>query len=183
MLNILPKKEKKKIMLEYRLRLATVATLAVATLILSSLVLLAPAYLIAMEKNKDANNTLTILQENKGDIVNEKEINAEVSSANKNISLFLKKSTSYIDSPVSFVEKILEIKGSEIKIIGFTYDASLDQERMVITGTARTREGLAGFIDELKKEPTFTSVELPISSYVKSTNIDFSAVIARKEKK
>lgn len=183
MLNIFPKIEKKKIMLEYRLRLATVAILSVATLIFSSLVLLAPAYLIAVEKNNDAKNALAILQEKDSKVVNEKDVNAEVVAVNKNIALFLKPGVTYTASPITFIEKILEMRGDTIRISGFTYDASGAEERMVITGNARTRESLARFIEDLKKEPKFASIDLPISSYVKSTNIDFSAVIVRKEKK
>ena len=183
MLNILPKIEKKKIMLEYRLRLATVAVLAVTALILSNLVLLAPVYLIAVEKNSDAKNDLNILQESKSKVINEKDVNTEVLAVNKNIALFLKTGAAEAASPVTFISKILEIKGDLVRISGFTYDASGAEERMVVTGTARTRESLAKFIEALKKEPKFTSIDLPISSYVKSSNIDFSAVIVRKEKK
>jgi len=181
MLNILPTTEKKKIMLEYKLRLVIVAILAVSVLIFSSLVLLAPVYLIAVEKNKDVKNTFALLQEREGKAVDEKNINAEVATTNKNIALFLKPSDTTAVSPVTFIAKILEIKGDTVRISGFTYDASgVTGERMVVTGTARTRESLAQFIEDIKKEPRFTNIDLPISSYVKSSNIDFSAVIVRK---
>lgn len=183
MLNILPKEEKKKILLEYRLRLAVVSVFAVGALILSNLVLLATSYLLTVTKNNEAKNTLVTLEEGQGRAGNEKDINAQVASVNKNIALFLKPSPQGVVLPSSSIKKILEIKGDAIKISGFTYDVGVDQERIVITGTALDRDKLAGFIEVLKREPTFTSVDLPISSYVKSTDINFSAVIVKKSKK
>ncbi len=183
MLNILATAEKKKILDEYRLRLATVAIFALGMLVLASSVLLAPSYFLAVAKYNDAQGTLAILEGNDKLGGQEKDVNATVQALNKNIDLFLKVSTVGTLVPSVVITKILDIKGGAIKVVGFTYDATPGQERIVVTGVARSRDALAQFIDTLKKDTMFTSVDIPISSYVKSSNIDFSAVIMRKTKK
>lgn len=183
MLNLLSTTEKKKVLVEYRLRLAVIAIFAVGALIFSSLVLLTPSYLLAVSKNNDANNILVALEEKESRVGKEKDVNLQILAVNKNIDLFLKVGTTTVLVPPVAIMKILGIRGSAIKITGFTYDAWADQERIVINGIALDRERLSQFVETLKKDPAFTSIELPISSYVKSANIDFSVVITRKTKK
>lgn len=183
MLNILPTEEKKKVLIEYRLRLATISVFAVGSLVMASLFLLAPSYLLAVSKHNEVMNNLAALEEKDSRGGQEKDVNLQIIAVNKKIDLFLKVGTPGALKPASVITKIMDIKGDAIRITGFTFDATADQERVVITGTALDREKLSQFIETLKKDPAFTSVDLPISSYVKSSNIDFSAVIVRKTKK
>ena len=182
MLNILGKLEKKKILIEYYLRLAIVTVVAIGALLFSSLVLFVPSYILAVSKYNDAQSDLTTLKEKALRSEKENELNVKVIATNKNIDLYLKGNVVNTSAPSSIIKKITAIKGSAIKISEFTYDPGA-KERIVITGTALNRESLAAFIEVLKKEPTFTSVEVPISVYVKSTDISFSAVITRELKK
>lgn len=181
--NILPVEENKKVVNEYRLRFLTVAISAIGALILSSLILLVPSYLLALSKYRDATSELEMLQKKDGSSDYGKSVNMQVLEINKKINTFLKTSTALAPSLSSVIEKILEVKGDSIKITGFVYGVNGEQERVVITGTARSRETLARFIEVLKKDPSFTSVELPISSYVKSTDVDFSAAVVVVTKK
>ncbi len=183
MLNILAVEEKKKILTEYRLRLAVVSMFAIAALMFSSLVLLSTSYFLVVSKYNDTKSGLALIQEKDDRAGQEKDVNARIRAVNKNVDLFLKSDSTRTLTPSLIIMKILDIKGSAIKIVGFTYDTSSGQERIVVTGTALHRDSLAQFVETLKKDPTFTSVDLPISSYVKSTNIDFSAVIIRSTKK
>lgn len=183
MINILPTEEKKKILTEYRLRVGVVSIFAVATLVLSSLVLLAPSYILAVSKYNSISEEFVVLESKKGQGTQEKDVSAQIGNINKKIDLFLKGAVSANSYPSQVILNILNIKGSAIKIQGFTYDVTGGQGRFVITGSAADRDSLAHFVETLKKEPTFTKVEIPISSYVKSFNIDFSIVVERGVKK
>lgn len=183
MLNILPTEEKKKVLVEYRLRLATISIFAVGSLVLASLFLLTPSYLLAVSKHNEVMDSLAALEEKDSRGGQEKDVNLQIIAVNKKIDLFLKVGTPGALKPASVITKITDIKGDAIRITGLTFDATADQERVVITGIALDREKLSKFIEALKKDPAFTSIDLPISSYVKSSNIDFSAVIVRKTKK
>lgn len=182
MLNIFPTEEKKKILVEYRLRLGVVSVFALGALVFSSLVLLAPSYLLAVTKYNSISDELTALESKQGRGGQEKEVGVQIREENKKIDLFLKGDTSGKLVPSQVISNIIGIKGVAIKIQGFTYDASAGQERLVITGIAADRDGLARFVETLKKDPTYTKVELPISSYVKSSNIGFSIVVERATK-
>lgn len=182
MLNILATTEKKNVLLEYRLRLAVVSVFAIGSLVLASLILLAPSYVLALSKYGTAEKQLAVLEAKYSGTGQEKEIGAQIRDINTKILLLLSGDTSTRLSPSEATLNILKIKSSAIKISAFTYDATATQERIVLTGTATDRDSLATFIETLKKDPTFTSITLPISSYVKSTNIDFSIVAERKTK-
>jgi len=183
MINILPIQEKKKILTEYRLRLGVVAVFAIMTLVLSSFVLLIPSYLLAVSKYKGLSENFLTMEAKQGRVGQGDEIGAQISNINKKINLFLKGGARVESAPPQSILNILNMKGDRIKIHGFTYDATTGKGRMVVVGVSDDRDSLAQFIEVLKKEPTFTKVELPISSYVKSTNIDFSVVIEREIKK
>lgn len=198
MLNILPTEEKKKILVEYRLRLGVVSVFALGALVFSSLILLAPSYMLAVVKHNSISEELSALELKQSNAGQEKEVGVQIRDENKKIDLFLKGLKPDLQvrptadgglgdtggrlSPPQAIMSILGIKGDAVKIQGFTYDASALQERFVVTGVAADREGLAHFVEILKKDPTFTKVELPISSYVKSSNIDFSIVVERATK-
>ncbi len=182
MLNILPTEEKKKILVEYRLRLAIVSFFAIGAIAAASLVLLAPAYILAVTKNNTVEEQLAVLEKKYGGAGQEKELSAQIREINNKILLLLSGDATDRLVPSQAVAKILSLKGSSIKIIAFTYETMANQERVVLTGTASDRDSLASFVETLKKDPTFTSATMPISSYVKSENIDFSIVIERKSK-
>ncbi len=182
MLNILPTEEKKKVIIEYRIRLAVVSIFAVGALAIASAVLLFPAYMLAISKNNASNEQLSGLEKKYGDSSQEKELGAQIRDINTKILLLLSGETTDKLTPSQTVANIINLKGSDIKISSLMYETMTSQERVVLTGTASDRDSLALFVETLKKDPTFTSVSMPISSYVKSENIDFSIVIERKAK-
>lgn len=179
--NILQKEEKKKILTEYRLRLGVVGVFLVASLVFANLVLLAPSYLLAISKYNSVSNELVNIEKKQKQSAGHKDINSEIREINKKVDLFIRKEPSPGYSS-QIVLNILKLKGGDVKIDGITYDASVGNGRIIVVGTALNRDSLARFIEILKKDQTFSKVELPISSYVKSTNIDFSVVLERSIK-
>lgn len=180
MLNLLSIEEKKRILLLYRIRLTVVVVFATGALVLASLVLLVPSYLLSIAKHNNSEKQLAIFEERYGSGIQEKEVNAQIREANSRILLLLGNDTTTRLAPSLMVSRLIEIKENNIKIYGFTYDVSTNTERVVVTGTALDRDALSNFIEALKKDQTFSEVTLPISSYVKSNNIDFSVVLERK---
>ena len=178
MINLIPIKEKKKIRAEYRFRLGVVVALASVSLFLISLVLLFPAYLLTLSKYQFASENLAKIEIEHGEVAQEEEIADQTSMVNKKINFFLQEGKeSWMFSEV--VIKIIEIKGPTIKIKNMSYESSLGKERFVISGRADDRDILASFVEKLKRDPSFTSVTIPISSYIKSTDIDFSIILEK----
>lgn len=177
MLNLLPLQEKKKTLTEYRLRFFAFAVFTLGALIVANLALLTPSYLLAVSKYDSISADLAARQAKQGIGGQAKTIDGQVRAVNKKIALFSSDGSTKRVSPADVNAKIIEIKSAAIKIQSFSYDASGPQERIVVSGLADDRDSLAAFVDALKKEGTFSSVDLPVSSYVKSTNIDFSIAL------
>lgn len=177
MLNLLPIQQKKKFLIEYRIRFTTVVVFVVAALILANLALLTPSYLLAVSKYESISTDLAAKQAKQAVGGQGKGIDVQVRDINKKIDLFLNGGSINRVPPADVVLRIIGIKSASIKIQGFSYEASGQQERIVVAGVAGDRDGLAQFVEALKKDPMFYSVDLPVSSYVKSTNIDFSIVL------
>ncbi len=179
MQNLLPVEEKKKVIMEYRVRLGIAVVFTLAVLITVNLVLLAPSYLLAVSESTFISEELSSLETKGINKTQEKDVYAKIKDVNKKIDMFLKTGNSNKWIPSELFMKIISIKTPAIKINGFSYDTTAGRERIVLTGRADDRENLARFIEELKRDKIFTKVELPISSYVKSKNIEFSIVLER----
>lgn len=182
MLNILQTDEKKKILIEYRIRLAVVSIFAIGSLTVASSALLVPAYILAISKHNASNEQLSALEKKYGDSSQEKELGSQIRDINTKILLLMSGDTTDKLTPSQVVTSIINLRGSDIKISSLTYETNATQERVVITGTASDRDSLASFLGTLKEDPTFTSATMPISSYVKSENIGYSIVVERKTK-
>lgn len=179
MINLLPLEEKKKIRAEYRFRLATLVALATALLLLASLILLSPVYLLTLSKYQFASEKFIKLESEQGRTEQEKEINTQINEVNKKTALFLKEDKG-IAVFSDIVMKIIETKGVAIKIQNIFFETSPGRERFVISGKADDRDNLASFVEYLKRDSFFTTVDIPISSYIKSEDIAFSVILERK---
>lgn len=188
MLNLLPLEEKKKVLTEYRLRLAAVFIFTAAFLIVANLILLIPSYLNAITKHnfvEDRYNYVMGSQDfQKAREVAGKEAAKKITEINNKLKMFAPvqegNQTKFVSS--SMLQKIFSLKPSTVKIGGATHEVLKDREKFVITGRSVDRESLKLFVDKLNAEKLFTSVELPIQSYVKSTNIEFSLTLERAQK-
>lgn len=157
-----------------------VSVFAIGFIGLASSVLLSPAYLLAVSKFNTADEQLAALEKKYGNSAQEKEISGQIREINNKITLLSSGDTSLRLAPPEAIVSILGLKESTIKIFSLTYDLTARKDRVVLTGTAADRDSLSNFFETLKKDPLIDNVTLPISSYVKSTNIDFSVVIERK---
>ncbi|MEK7460514.1 MAG: hypothetical protein AAB628_03130 [Patescibacteria group bacterium] len=182
MINILPQSEKKKILLEYRLRLGVTVVFAIAGLVLANIALLAPSYLLVVTKYNIASEHLTGLVQAQGGSEKETEVYRKTSELNKKVSLYKGAGHENSQTPLPAILRVIEIKRPEIKINSIVYDKNSVRERIVVSGKAVDRDSLALFLETLKREPSFTKVDLPVGSYVKSVDIEFSLAVERSLK-
>lgn len=184
-MNLLPFKEQKTIVRDYHTRLLTVAIGAATVLVLIGLVLLAPAYLIAHQKETLAETQLSQATQNgEGSGVGTEDPKAVVQRIDAKVSV-LKPATEDEQQPSEKIEAFLAHQTKGITIDALFLDVASDGGRMTITGSADKRESLAVFEESLKADPLFANVVIPRSSYLKPTNINFSItiVLAGSEKK
>lgn len=187
MANLLPLEYKRKNRAEYLLRMATVALCATTLIVFSNLILLVPSYVRALSQEGAAEARLAHIES--GDRKDSALVSADqdpstrLAKINEKANLFFRaiQTEGTGTTPTEVILEIISLKSASIKILGITYDktAGRGREKFVVSGVALRRDDLSQFVEAIKKTPSFTKVELPISSYVKSTNINFSLVLER----
>lgn len=103
-----------------------------------------------------------------------------VNETNKKIKIFPNEMPK--NGRIEYVlNRIIELKDSNIKIKSFKYTGGeSDIQSIEITGVATDRKSLLGFKERLVSEKGFSNVVLPISSFVRVENIDFTISLKSK---
>ena len=180
MANLLPSEEKKNARTIYRLRLSAILVGAATFIVIANLALLAPSYLRAGAKEQAAEDRVTQVsgvsadeQARAGEAVRE-----ESRAFEKKTALFLRTQTATRGTyPVPMITDIITLRDPMVRIQSLSYDKTEIRERFVVAGISAGRDHLARFVDALKKDARFTKVEIPISSYVKTNDINFSIAL------
>ena len=174
MINLIPKEEKKKMMLDFYLRLTILFVGMVDFCILVAFFSMLPAYFISSAKYSLINTKLDtqkleplpILGEDSPALI--KDIDSKlifVENFEKNKFLL----------SINVINSILLRKRSDIKIIQILYENNkINGRKINITGIAPSREVLLLFRQALEDNSSFKNVVLPISNFVKGSNINFS---------
>jgi len=178
MINLLPIEEKKRIRAMYRAR-AVVVLIIFATLAgIASVVFLLPSYTAVSSKYESAELSSQIVE---GNTALGNDLEKEVEGANRAAKALSARALA--PSPREIFREILLERQAGIKINELSYQRAASTEkgtaespewRVVIGGTAATRENLLAYMNILKSRDMFASADLPISNFVKDRNIDFS---------
>ncbi len=179
MVNLLTIFEKKRILKEYRIRLAIVSLLTTSLLLTISIILLVPSYILSSRKHSTVfkqlsleKKKITTLAEGKDPIKITKDINNKLD--------ILKKANTTLPDPYYVIVTIIKHKPKGIFIKSILYDKNENEEKITISGISENRETLLIFLRSMESESRFFGVELPISSFVKGENINFSMRITIK---
>ncbi|MBI2108951.1 MAG: hypothetical protein HYT93_02085 [Parcubacteria group bacterium] len=175
MVNLLPVSEKVKIQNTYKSRLLIVGLIFFVITVGFGVVALSPALLWGFVKEKVALDRLTVVSEIVS-VEERKNLKKSVSDTNKKISLLQEEKSGYIFI-YEAIEKTMARKNFNVTLTAFFYEnipGSSQGVRMTVSGVAKDRQTLLAFVNALEKEPVFTNVELPVSNFVKSSDIPFS---------
>lgn len=173
MINLIPNEEKKMMIKDFYYRLVTVILLMLSLVALIASIALLPSYFLSSVKKNVINEQL------------DKEIVEEISSYDQQTLL----AVSALDSKLSLLEKserdkflvsdrviseILSNRISNIKITQISFENNeIKGKQISIRGTAPSRERLTLFRRALESNPLFKEVDLPISNFIKGSNIQF----------
>lgn len=177
MINLIPNQEKKTMIKGFYYRLIVLILLMLCFCILVAIVGLLPAYFSSNAKNNIASGKLEAQKKESMPLFDQEtsliitDINTKlnlIESAQKNKFLVSEKVISAI-----FAKKIPSIKITEI-----SYQNVLpDDKKIIISGTAPARETLLLFRQALEDDASFKKVDLPISNFVKGSDIQFSLTL------
>lgn len=170
MLYLLTEKQKKKVLAEYRLRLAIVTSIMFGFAGLVGIISLIPSYeflrikqniLKIQEQNisVDSNSNIDNLSKKIADISNKAALLNPISEPIYSSSIFL------------HLEKIA---GQDTSIRQFQYTHFDSNISVQISGVSKNRDSLTKFINTLKKEPAFSGAAFPYGSLAKQDNLEYS---------
>lgn len=173
MINLIPKEEKKKMIVDFYYRLATLFTVALNLCVLIALISILPAYFISSMKNSSIN---TKLENKKSEplLSLEEESLALTKDIDSQLALVKKFEKNKFRLSVNVINAIILKKRYNIKITQILYENDkIKGKKISITGAAPSREVLLSFRKALEDDPTFKNVVLPISNFVKGSDINF----------
>ncbi len=174
MINLIPKKEKKKIIINFYFRLAILIIVMLDFCILVAFFSLLPSYFISSIKYslisaKLENQKLEPLPPREEDSL------VLVKDIDNKVSLVEQFERNKFLLSVKVINSIFLNKRSDIKITQISYENNgINGRKISITGIAPSREVLLLFRQALEDSSTFKNVNLPISNFIKGSNINFN---------
>jgi len=173
MINLIPNQEKKKKVKDFYFRLTVIFLFVLSFCFLIATVAILPAYFLSSVKKNLAENKL---ETQNAEVVPLLDQNTSLVIEDLNNKLTLieeAQKNKYLVSAKVINEVVLK-KMYDIKITSIFYESNeMGEKKVNINGIASSRERLLLFRRALENDTAFKKVDLPISNFVKGTNIRF----------
>lgn len=177
MINLISIEERKKRVKDFYFRLIILFFVILSLCVFVASFAILPSYLISLLQKNSANQKL-LEEKNKPILSLNKEIPEFIKNMNNKLSLIEKTKKDKFLVSERVINEIISKKMSDIKINQFTYKNDILHNKIIsITGTAKSRERLLLFRNTLENDPLFSKIDLPISNFVKGSNIHFSLTL------
>ena len=176
MINLIPNEEKKRMTLDFNNRLWVLFLLVMNFSILVACISIVPAYIFSVDKNAAVKKNLDYQNAHPLDSGQQQSLDT-VKALNNKLLLIKNAEESKILISQRVVNAILLNKDPKIKItqIDYTESDPVQGKKISISGTAPTREDLLAFRQTLEENTSaFKKVDLPISNFVKESDLQFS---------
>lgn len=172
MINLIPKEEKKTMAIDFYYRLLVLFFIVLDFCILIFIFSLAPSYIMSSAKKDIFNLKLETQEKEAIPSLGESSISI-IKNVNSKLDLVenSKKNKFLVSEKV--INAIILNKRSDIKITKILYDNNGKSKKISITGFAPSRAVLLLFRQSLEDSLNFKSIDLPISNFVKESNIEF----------
>ena len=174
MINLIPKEKKKKMTIDFYYRLVILFFAMLDFCIFVAFVSILPSYFISSMQNALINTRLETQKLEPISQAGEKSL-AVVKDLNKKLSLIENSEKNKFLISVKVINAILLKKRPDVKITQILYENDgIQGKKIKIVGTAPSREILLLFRKALEDSPGFKNIDLPISNFVKGSNIQFN---------
>ena len=173
MINLIPNEEKKKMSKDFYFRLVTLIFIMFSISLLIASILIVPSYFLS-SVDKTSIDTKVQLQENEAVSLSEQDTMATINDLKSKLgSVENFKKNQYLFSQKIINEVVLK-KISSLRITEIHYQNDPKTGRKIsISGIALNRDVLLSFKRALEDDVAFSKVDLPISNFVKGSNIKF----------
>ena len=173
MINLIPNEEKKKMSGDFYLRLLTLSFTMLGVSLLVASVAILPSYFLSSAEKSSIDMKLE-LQRNGSVALPDEDAQMVIKDLDKKLSLIENAKEKGPAFSQKVINEIILKKMSSIKITEILYQNDPQTgERINISGRAPNREVLLLFRRTLEDNTAFSKVDLPISNFVKGSNIKF----------
>jgi hypothetical protein len=173
MINLIPNEERKKMVRSFYYRLMIVFLIALSIAIFISTAALMPTYFLSSIKENLANDKVAELEREPVSLPDQETVSS-IQELNKKINVVETSRKTQLKVSEVVISQIIQKKMPDIKIFQISYeDQGEVGKRIEIRGTAPSRERLLLFRLALESDPNFKQVDLPISNFVRGSNIQF----------
>jgi len=183
MINLIPIEQKKKIRDNFYYRLIIIVFFTVSALVIFLSLLISPSLFLSSIKKNIINQKLTVQELEVIPKLDEQTLEA-LNNLNSKLYLIEKvKDSGYLISQKVIQEVILrKIPGIKITRIFYENDIALGK-KISVSGIASGREELLLFRQRFEDYSLFKKVDLPISNFVKDSNLEFNLNLITAEVK
>ena len=173
MINLIGTEEKKKLTTSFFLRVLTVLFLLLAFAVFIIVIAILPSYITSVVKKNEAEAKLVLQKKQPVPIVDQTTM-ALIKDVNGKLGLIENAEKNKFQISEKVIKEIILNKMPDIKITEFSYiNDPATGKKISINGIAPSRERLLFFRQALQNDSAFKSVDLPISNFVKGSNIQF----------
>jgi hypothetical protein len=174
MINLIPNEEKKRSRRSFYVRLLVIFFFMISITIFIASVAILPSYVLSSAKKIAANYKLESQKKEPIPPIN-KETLATIHDLDEKLILIEKSEKNKYEVSKKVIDEIIKQKMYDIEVTLISYrDDPQNGKGVEIHGVAPSRERLLLFRQALQEDPSFQSVDLPISNFVKGSNIQFS---------
>ena len=177
MINLMPIEEKKKMTKDFYFRLLVVSftTFGLSMLLVS--LIISPSYFLSLSKKNSANEKLAM--QGKEPVPKlDQQTSTTIKDLKNELNLIEKAGANKFKISQGVVSEVLskKIPGIKINHISYQNDPTKGKE-IDVDGLATNRDRLLLFRQTLEVDPAFLKVVLPISNFVKDSNIKFNLTL------
>lgn len=173
MINLIPKEEKKKKFKSFYYRLVVVYLLSLSVCVLTGIIVLIPSYFIVFVKENSVDKKLEAQKKEPVPLPDQETLSL-IKDLDRKLTLIERTESNKFDVSKKVIDAIIARKMPEIKISSISYENDPQKGKKVrVQGSAPSREILLLFRLSLESDVAFSQVDLPISNFVKGSNINF----------
>lgn len=173
MINLIPNQEKKIMIKDFYYRLATVFFITLGLVMLIASVALLPSYFISSAKKNSVIKKLNAVPAESVGYTFQETLSFSA-ALDKKLSLLERAQKDKFLISKRVVGEIIFKKMPDVKITEISFEQTeAEGKKINIRGTAPSRERLLLFRQALEDDPLFKKVDLPISNFIKGSNIQF----------
>jgi hypothetical protein len=174
MINLIPNEEKKVMYKDFYLRLTTLCFVMLGASVLFAAVSILPSYFLSSTEKNFISGELK-LQENDSSATPDQSTLALIKDLKDKLGLVENSEKNKSEFSQKIINGIVLKKIPSIKITGIFYQNDPQTgKRVNINGLAESREVLLLFRKSLEDDAAFSNVDLPVSNFIKGSNIKFN---------